>query len=157
MDPKGATGQTHAFILSLIYFNSPETPVCLAQLGGGPSEAHGSPSPHAHRFSELSSYVHASSVAQLCPTLCIPMDCSPPGSSVHGIHQARILEWATISYSRESNQSLLCLLHWQADSLSLGPPGKLVGGPKECFRGPQGKRYSERGSIEVHSKWFSMK
>ena len=36
-------------------------------------------------------------VAQLCPTLCDPMDCSPPGSSVHGILQARILEWAAVS------------------------------------------------------------
>ena len=35
-------------------------------------------------------------VAQLCLTLCDPIDCSPPGSSVHGIPQARILEWATI-------------------------------------------------------------
>ena len=33
------------------------------------------------------------SVTHLCPTLCDPMDCSPPGSSVHGILQARILEW----------------------------------------------------------------
>ena len=32
-------------------------------------------------------------VVQLCPTLCDPRDCSPPGSSVHGIFQARILEW----------------------------------------------------------------
>ena len=32
-------------------------------------------------------------VAQLCPTLCNPVDCSPPGSSVHGILQVRILEW----------------------------------------------------------------
>ena len=32
-------------------------------------------------------------VAQSCPTLCDPIDCSPPGSSVHGIPQARILEW----------------------------------------------------------------
>ena len=39
-------------------------------------------------------------VAQTCPTLCDPMDCSPPGSSVHGIHQARILEWVAISFSR---------------------------------------------------------
>ena len=38
-------------------------------------------------------------VAQLCPTLCDPMDCSPPGSSVHGILQARILEWVAISFS----------------------------------------------------------
>ena len=38
--------------------------------------------------------------AQLCPTFCDPMDCSPPGSSVHGIFQARILEWVSISFSR---------------------------------------------------------
>ena len=44
------------------------------------------------------------------------MDCSPPGSSVHGISQARILEWATISFSRASNQHLM---HWQSNSLPL--------------------------------------
>ena len=38
-----------------------------------------------------------SEVAQRCPTLCDPVDCSPPGSSVHGILQARILEWVAIS------------------------------------------------------------
>ena len=38
-----------------------------------------------------------SEVAQSCPTVCDPMDCSPPGSSVHGIFQARILEWVAIS------------------------------------------------------------
>ena len=41
-----------------------------------------------------------SEVAQSCPTLCDPMDCSPPGSSVHGILQARTLEWVAISFSR---------------------------------------------------------
>ena len=41
-------------------------------------------------------------VAQSCPTLCDPMDCSPPGSSVHGILQARILDWVAISFSRGS-------------------------------------------------------
>ena len=41
---------------------------------------------------------------QLCPTLCDPMDYSPPGSSVHGIFQARILEWVAISSSRGSSQ-----------------------------------------------------
>ena len=45
-----------------------------------------------------------SEVAQLCPTLCNPMDCGPPGSSVHGIFQARILEWVAISFSRGSSQ-----------------------------------------------------
>ena len=39
-----------------------------------------------------------SEVAQSCPTLCDPVDCSPPGSSVHGILQARILEWVSISF-----------------------------------------------------------
>ena len=38
-----------------------------------------------------------SEVAQLCPTLSDPMDCSPPGSSIHGIFQARILEWGAIA------------------------------------------------------------
>ena len=42
--------------------------------------------------------------AQSCQTVCNPMGCSPPGSSVHGIFQARILEWITISYSRGSSQ-----------------------------------------------------
>ena len=37
-------------------------------------------------------------VTYLCQTLCDPMDCSPPGSSVHGILQARILEWVAISF-----------------------------------------------------------
>ena len=41
-------------------------------------------------------------VAQLCPTLCDHIDCSLPGSSVHGVFQARILEWVTISFSRFS-------------------------------------------------------
>ena len=41
--------------------------------------------------------------AQSCPTLCDPMDCSPPGSSVHGIFQARLLEWVAISFSRGSS------------------------------------------------------
>ena len=45
-----------------------------------------------------------SEVAQLCPTLCNPMDCSPPASSVHGIFQARILEWVAISFCSRSSQ-----------------------------------------------------
>ena len=45
-----------------------------------------------------------SEVAQLGPTLCDPMDCSPPGSSIHGILQARILEWVALSFSRGSSR-----------------------------------------------------
>ena len=40
---------------------------------------------------------------QSCPALCDPMDCSPPGSSVHGILQARILEWVAVPFSRASS------------------------------------------------------
>ena len=43
-------------------------------------------------------------MAQSCPTLCDPMDCSPPGSSVHRILQARVLEWVAISFSRGSSR-----------------------------------------------------
>jgi len=44
-----------------------------------------------------------SEVTQSCPTLCDPMDCSLPGFSVHGIFQARVLEWVAISFSRGSS------------------------------------------------------
>ena len=43
-------------------------------------------------------------VAQSCPILCDPVDCSLPGSSIHGILQARILEWVAISFSRGSSR-----------------------------------------------------
>ena len=75
--------------------------------------------------------------AQLCPTLCDPMDNSPPGSSVLGIFLARILEWVVISSSRGSSQhmdqtGISCisctgewiLYHWatwEAQQYSLSP------------------------------------
>ena len=70
-------------------------------------------------------------VAQSCLTLCNPMDCSPPGSSVHGISQARILEWVTIPFSRVSSPSrdwtcisqVYCLA---GGFLTSEPPGKSI-------------------------------
>ena len=63
--------------------------------------------------------------------LCNRMNCSLPGSSVHGFLQARRLEWVAISSSRgiflthgSNPQPKMCLLHWQEDSLPLEPPGK---------------------------------
>ena len=77
-----------------------------------------------------------SEVSQLCPTLSDPMDCSPPGSSIHGIFQARVLEWGAIAFSGITGQlvffytwlvpvilgspyewcvsqiDFLCVLHW---------------------------------------------
>ena len=47
-----------------------------------------------------------SEVAQSCPTLCDPMDCSLPGFCIHGIFQARVLEWGAIAFST-SSQSIL--------------------------------------------------
>ena len=52
---------------------------------------------------ELQKVKVKSFVAQLCLTLCDPMDCSLPGSSVHGILQARILEWVAMPSSRGSS------------------------------------------------------
>ena len=52
----------------------------------------------------LKLYAIESEVARLCPTLCDPTDCSLPGSSVHRIFQARVLEWVTISLSRGSSR-----------------------------------------------------
>ena len=72
-------------------------------------------------------YLHAK-LLQLCPTLSDTMDCSQPGSSVHGFLQARILKWVAIPSSRGIfltqglNLHLLRLLHWQVGSLPLVPP-----------------------------------
>ena len=67
-----------------------------------------------------------SEVAQLCPTLCNPVDCSLPGFSVHGILQARILEWVIVSFSgdlpdpgTEPGSPAL-----RADAVTSEPPGK---------------------------------
>ena len=59
---------------------------------------------------------------------CDPMDCSPPGFSVHGILQERILQWIAISFSRESSHPGIepGSPALQADSLPPEPPGKLV-------------------------------
>ena len=73
-------------------------------------------------------YLPVCACAQRYLTLYNPVDSILPGSSAHGIFHARILELVAISYSRASSQlrdknsRLFCLLHWQADSLSLAPP-----------------------------------
>ena len=72
--------------------------------------------------------VHAKSL-QSCPTVCDPMDGSPPGFSVHGILQIKIPEWVFMPSSRGSSWSrdwTLSLLHWQEGSLSPVFPGGSV-------------------------------
>ena len=69
--------------------------------------------------------------AQSCPTLCNPMDCSPPGSSFNEIFQARILEWAAISFSNVWKWKVkLKLLSrvWLSDPMDCSPPGSSAHG-----------------------------
>ena len=74
-----------------------------------------------------------SEVAQLCPTLSDLMDCSLPGSSVHGIFQARVLEWGAIAFSRKFSRKMQILdLTWE-----ISKPGGW--GPEICVvRNPPG-------------------
>ena len=70
-----------------------------------------------------------SEVAQSCPTLCDPVDCSLPSFSIHGILQARILEWVTISFSRGSS--------WPRDGIQVS----LIGGRRfNLWKGNPRKR-----------------
>ena len=70
--------------------------------------------------------------SQSCPTLCHPVDCSPPSSTVYGILQARVLKWAAMLCSRGPSWprdwrwslSLFSLLRWRVGPLQLMPPGK---------------------------------
>ena len=96
-------------------------------------------------------------VAQLCPTLCDPMDCSPPGSPVHVISQARILAWVSISFSQGSSRPR----NWtrsvalQADSLPSEPPLSLPSvhpgwGPIAA----QSILFSHPTSSRIRLEWF---
>ena len=66
-----------------------------------------------------------SEVAQLCPTLCDPMDCSLPGSSIHGIFQARVLEWVAIAFSyvhQQLPELTQTHAHWIGDAIQPSHP-----------------------------------
>ena len=76
-----------------------------------------------------------SEVAQFCPTLCNPMDCSLLGSSIHGSLQARIQEWVAISFSRGSSQPrdqalVSCIA---GEFFTPEPPGKPTEGLLSLF------------------------
>ena len=62
--------------------------------------------PHKSEADGDYTFIGAKSI-HWCPTLCKAMDCSPPGSSIHGIHLVRIPEWVAISFSRGSSQHFL--------------------------------------------------
>ena len=63
-----------------------------------------------------------SEVTQSCPTLSDPMDCSLPGSSVHGIFQARVLEWGAIAFSEYLLNCAQIHVHWVDDAIQPSHP-----------------------------------
>ena len=102
----------------------------IAGLGRSPGEGKGYPLQYSELENSMDCIVHGvtksrtrlsdlhfhkvvqwkrSEVAQSCPTLCNPVDCSLRGSSIHGIFQACILEWVSISFSRNNN----CPIFWK--------------------------------------------
>ena len=93
-------------------------------------------------------------ITQSCPTLCDPMDCSLPGSSVHGILQARILEWVAISFSiRRGHRGLKIRPQKSGTKLGLGSSRRRMGAqvasiaPHYLCTHPRNTIY--RGKIEV--------
>ena len=88
-------------------------------------------------------------------TLFNPMDYSPPGSSVHEILQAELLEWVAMPSSRGSSQpgvkttSLTSNLHWQSGSLPLVPPGKTLNNASEA---PMAKDWEKNFIVQ---KWVA--
>ena len=104
---------------------------------------------------------------QLCLTFCHPLDCSPPGSSVHGVFQTRILEWVAIPFSRGSSPPrdqtgvsyIFCMGRW-VDSLPLVPTEKLSiiysSGKNENFpsRPVSLPSQTSRTLLTVHSSGF---
>ena len=80
---------------------------------------------------------------QLCPTLCVPMDCSPPGSLVHGILQARILEWVAMPSSRGSS--------WPRDQTHVSCGSCLAG--RFVTTEPPGKPLKQYKYMKVFVHW----
>jgi len=76
----------------------------------------------------LERWLCSCSVAQLCPTLGDPRDCSPPASSLHGIFQARTLEWVAISFSRGSSppRDWTCVSCLAGRFFTTEPPGVMI-------------------------------
>ena len=98
--------------------------------------------PRLPRSAPLQVCVHVRAVALLCPTLCDPVDYSPPGSSVRGILQARTLEWITISFSRGSfsprnRTGVSCIA---SGFFTAEPPGKPLQLPEVSALGVRGHR-----------------
>ena len=95
-----------------------------------------------------------SEVAQLCPTLSDPMDCSPPGSSIHGIFQARVLEWLSLP---SPGRGLRGKRRWPGKSGQVKPQTEFPrpGGPKQSRKDPVAvwRMLGQRESLERRNIW----
>ena len=114
-----------------------------------------------HSYSKLLNIAQIVRVTQSCLTLCNPMDCSLPGSSVHGILQARILEWVTISSPRGSFQqgwklSLLPLWRcrrvlycWASEEVQQGQQTTCIFSWRCCNKLPQTEWHGAEGMASI--------
>ena len=103
----------------------------------------------APKWSNVCQKLQTVLVNQWCPTLRDPMECSPPGSSIHGIFQARMLEWIAIPFSKGSSPSRdwIQVSQIAGDSLHSEPPWFLqiakdlfIPGKAKCY--PRKETYS---------------
>ena len=92
-----------------------------------------------------------SEVAQSCPTLLNPMDCSLPGSSIHGIFQARVLEWGAIAFSRVRPVSYQIQPSLLSHPLTCCPPGRYSESP-DAVSQTSFCRCSQAGALSAKPK-----
>ena len=110
------------------------------------------PSPENLPHPEIQTMLLLCSVTQSCPTLCNPMNCSLPGSSIHGDSPGNNIGVDCHGFlqgifpTQGSNPHLLCLLHWQVDFFTLSQ--SYTKGPWEARRTCTNEGISNRGMIE---------
>ena len=102
------------------------------------------------RLCRPSACVRAKSL-QSCLTLCDPMNCSPPGSSVHGISQARILEWVAMPSSRGSSRPSDQTESPEAPALQVG---SLHRASREALRTIKAQGGTAQSTMELHAAWY---
>ena len=113
----------------------------------------GCPDTHSH-----TNWLSLCVCSQSCLTPCDSMDCSPPGSSVHGILQARILEWVALSFSRGSSwprdRTHVSCVSWIASKFfTTKPSGKPLALLTSCSRSPTAGLQNRARMIEANAHW----
>ena len=94
-----------------------------------------------------------SEVTQSCPTLSDPMDCSPPGSSIHGIFQARVLEWVAIAFSIPNPYISTKFYHGISRELNLWQEGRQGSRPEEATQSCAWHTEAHTGDGFLLSTW----